>query len=377
MRLLQLNKYYPPYRGGIETTVRTITELLQDRAIIEVLTCNERNISEKEVNNKATIYKCGRLLRVGPMPVSISYLFKLRKVCKSADVVLLHMPFPWGDFALWLSGYKGKVALWWHSDIVRQKRLLHVYKPLLKWTLNRADVIFAATQGHISGSSFLKPYQEKCKIVPFGVKEDLLLDGEKHLVKQHDGPVRFLFVGRMVYYKGCEILVRAFANMTEKNCYLTMVGAKTELSDYCEKIASELGIEKRICFTGDVPDMDVQRYFADSDVFVLPSIYKSEAFALVQLEAMAYGIPVINTNLPSGVPWVSIDGETGITVEPMDISGLSEAMDTLARDPVLRQRYGLAGRERVERYFTMKRMKDELWKELCLLNGSLEKALEG
>lgn len=77
-----------------------------------------------------------------------------------------------------------------------------------------------------------------------------------------------------------------------------------------------LGLEERVKFLGKVSNEPLKYCYQICDVFVLPSVEPTEAFGLVQLEAMAYGKPVINTLLPIGVSFVSIDGKTGLTVEP-------------------------------------------------------------
>ena len=89
----------------------------------------------------------------------------------------------------------------------------------------------------------------------------------------------------------------------------------------------------------------------ECDFLVLPSVANSEAFGLVQLEAMVYGKPVINTSLPTGVPHVSLDGETGLTVPPESETALAKAMQTLISDADLRSRYGAAAKKRVETVF--------------------------
>ncbi|MDO5112681.1 MAG: glycosyltransferase [Clostridia bacterium] len=355
-RIVQLNKYYAPHTGGVETVVQNIAEGLKDSTAMQVLVCAPDAKTREDTVNGVAVRRSGRLCEVGPMPVSLRYLQDVRRAAKTADVLHLHMPFPWGDLALRLSGYKGKVALWWHSDVVRQQRLLKLYMPLMRWTLERADVIAVATQGHIDGSAFLKPYESKCRIIPFGVDEAYYAAGAP--VAAHP-PVNektdFLFIGRMVYYKGCDVLLDAFARMREKNCTLTMVGDGVLLEGLRAQ-ALQLGVADRVTFTGAVSKEELMRRIAACDVFVLPSVARSEAFGLVQIETMAYGKPVINTDLPSGVPYVSLDGVTGLTVPPEDASALAAAMDKLAGDAQLRLSYGKAARERVEREYRMETM---------------------
>lgn len=372
LKIVQLNKYYAPHTGGVETVVQNIAEGLNARSDMRVLVCSGDGSDHEDTVNGVAVHRSGRLFEVGPMPVSLRYLREVKKAAKSADVLHLHMPFPWGDLALRLSGYRGKVVLWWHSDVVRQKKLLKLYLPLMRWTMKRADAIIVATQGHIDGSAFLKPYAEKCRIIPFGVDEEYYAEGAKYAQSpsQNETP-NFLFIGRMVYYKGCDVLLSAFARMKEKNCKLTMVGDGV-LLEQLRAQAKELGIADRVEFTGAVSKEELKRRIADCDVFVLPSVARSEAFGLVQIESMAYGKPVVNTNLPSGVPYVSLDGVTGLTVPPEDENALAEAMDTLARDGQLRVRFGIAARERVEREYRMDVMTSRvftLYTELCGGNG--------
>ena len=104
-------------------------------------------------------------------------------------------------------------------------------------------------------------------------------------------------------------------------------------------------------FLGSLSDADLRAALQECDFLVLPSVANSEAFGLVQLEAMVYGKPVINTALPTGVPHVSLDGETGLTVPPESETALAKAMQTLVSDADLRSRYGAAAKKRVETVF--------------------------
>lgn len=365
IRVLQVNKLYYPVTGGIERVVQQLAEGLCEDTDTKVLVCRRKGRTIVEQIAGIEVTRASSMGMLSSLPLSVSFLWKFRRMAKDRDIIHIHMPFPLGDLACFLSGYKGRVILWWHSDIVRQKKLMKLYRPLMEWLLRRADCIVVATQGHIDGSKYLKPYQEKCRIIPFGV--DLKIEKEadrwyeegRLLERSEEKPdaVKFLFVGRLVYYKGCRTMIEAFVQAAKGNSriQLDIVGTGS-LEPELKKQTEELGLTDRIYFHADVSDDELIQYFKECDVFVLPSLQRSEAFGLVQIEAMAFGKPVINTKLPSGVPYVSLHGETGLTVEPGNAAELAEAMQYLAEHPVERCRIGERARARMEEQFRMDKM---------------------
>lgn len=340
IKVLQVNKLYAPVTGGIERVVQQLAEGLRDRTDTKVLVCQKKGKGKTERLKGVEVHRSSSLGTFFSMPVSLSFLRDFRRLSRDRDIVQLHLPFPLGDLACRLSGYRGTVVLWWHCDIVRQKKLMLVYKPLMKWMLRRADVIIVATQGHIDHSPYLRPYAKKCVVIPFGVpRVDKIPPFREQL------PVRFLFVGRLVSYKGCEVLLRAFQQVEEAE--LTLVGDGV-LKDELEALARELRLTGRVRFLHGVSDAQVKRQLQRCDVLVLPSVNRAEAFGLVQIEAMSWGKPVINTRLPSGVPYVSLDQVTGRTVEPDDPDALAQAMREMVEHPERRRRWGENARKRVE-----------------------------
>ena len=249
---------------------------------------------------------------------------------------------------------------------MKQKKLLALYKPILRAFLRRADAIIVATQGHIDGSAFLPPFRDKCVVIPYGIPtaEYLQAPAAPILTEKLRGkPLRkLLFVGRLVYYKGVDVLLRAFART--EGCALFLAGEGV-LEPQLRQEAQTLGVADRVFFLGRLTDAQLRAAFRDCDIFVLPSVANSEAFGIVQLEAMVYGKPVINTALPTGVPLVSIHGETGLTVPPGDETALADAIRTLAEDDALREAYGAAAQRRVLEHFELDNMIDGVYRVLA------------
>ena len=161
-----------------------------------------------------------------------------------------------------------------------------------------------------------------------------------------------LAVGRLVYYKGFEYLIKA---MRCVNATLLLVG-DGPLRRVLERVAEDSGVSGRVHFLGNVND--IAPYYSACDVFILPSIASSEAFGIVQIEAMANGLPVINTNLHTGVPYVSVNNVTGLTVPPRDADSLAAAIRLLLDRADLRAQFWQSARLRVSDEFTVAKMKE-------------------
>ncbi len=366
LRILQVNKFYPPHIGGIETVIQQVSQGLKDRAEVSVLVCQPKGRGVREVCDGVPVTRCSSWRTVASCPVSFSFFREFRRMAKEADVIECHLPFPLADLACLLSRTKKRVVIAWHSDVVKQKKLLALYKPILRAFLRRADAIIVATQGHIDGSAFLPPFRDKCVVIPYGIPtaEYLQAPAVPILTEKLRGkPLRkLLFVGRLVYYKGVDVLLRAFART--EGCALFLAGEGV-LEPQLRQEAQTLGVADRVFFLGRLTDAQLRAAFRDCDFFVLPSVANSEAFGIVQLEAMVYGKPVINTALPTGVPLVSIHGETGLTVPPGDETALADAIRTLAEDDALREAYGAAAQRRVLEHFELDNMIDGVYRVLA------------
>lgn len=365
LKVLEVNKAYYPHIGGIETLVKQYSQELGTicNADVKTLVCRDgRGKTTRETLDGVKLTRAGSLGTYFSCPLSLSFIRLFRKMAREADVVHIHVPFPLADAALLLSGFKGRVVVSWHSDVVKQKKLMTFYKPFMMKLLKRADCIITATKGHIDGSDYLPDFRRKCKIVPYGITPEDYLSVERSSILTNrlsdKKNVKVFFTGRLVYYKGVDILLKAFT-MTE-NCELFIAGTG-EMEQELKDFAKRHNIEKKVHFLGFLPDNELKQAYANCDIFVLPSVLKSEAFGIVQLEAMVYGKPVINTKLPSGVPYVSIHGKTGLTVPPSDAKALAKAINTLVADAKMRENFGKAAAERVMTEFNEKNVIRKLY----------------
>ena len=293
--------------------------------------------------------------------LSPAMIFRLRKINKEYDIIHIHHPDPMACLALFLSGYKGPVVLHWHSDILKQKMLLKLYSPLQNWLLRRAKVIVGTTPVYVQESPFLENIQRKVISVPIGIDEMKPVPGRVAQIKERYAGKKIIFsLGRLVEYKGYEYLIKASQKLNDD--YIILIGGKGPLQEYLQSLIDELGVRKKVKLLGFIDDKDLPDYFGACDLFCLSSIWKTEAFGIVQIEAMSCGKPVIAMNIPeSGVSWVNINRFSGINVKPEDADALAEAITAVLTDECLYEELARGARRRYETMFTK-----ALMTKLCL-----------
>jgi glycosyltransferase involved in cell wall biosynthesis len=355
MKILHLGKFYPPHRGGIETHLEVLCRELSKSAAIEVIVANHRAGDETESIEGVTVRRLHAIVNVAAAPICPRMIQEIRAT--PADIVHLHTPNPYAALAFLLSGHPAALVVSWHSDIVRQRVLAQMLGPFERFMVRRAVALIASSPNYIDTSPVLKRNRAKCRVIPYGIDGAEFRPREAvaiAAIRRRYGARLVLAVGRLVYYKGFEHLIRA---MTNVRGHLLIVG-DGPLRARLQAEATRGGVAARVTFLGNVTRAALLDYYQAADVFALPSVARSEAFGIVQLEAMASGVPVVNTRLPSGVPFVSVDGETGLTVEPAAPAAFGAAINRLLDTPELRARYGAAARRRVSEHFSLAAMVD-------------------
>ncbi|MCR4675094.1 MAG: glycosyltransferase, partial [Lachnospiraceae bacterium] len=311
--------------------------------------------------------RCKQFLNVASTPFSFQFLKEMKDRGEEDGVTIYNFPYPLCDIGILFHRYKGKLVLWWHCDFVSYKKLAPFYRPFVKHSLKKADMILVSSDGTIDGSDLLPQFRDKCVKVPYSISDEHLAEGQAYVQengfgrgkdREGDDTVHILFLGRLVWYKGGDLLLRVFKRLLDEgngNYDLTFVGGGPKQEEL-ESLTKELGLKECVRFTGMISEEEKREEIKKSDFLVLPSTSEAESFAIVQIEAMAFGKPVINTRLNSGVPYVSMDGESGITVTPGSEEELLAAIKKLGEDESLRETYGRGAYERVQKEYTREKM---------------------
>lgn len=342
MRILHLAKYYWPRSGGMERVVQDLAEGAAAAGHEVSVVAVESRTGGRVGGQRSTVTRVFSFGALGSEEIAPGYLTAARR---RADVIHLHHPHPLADVASLLRSRRTPLVVTQHQD-----GRAPGYKLLARAVLRRAAAVVVPSRAHLALSQELEGFENKLEVIPFGIDEARWADVPRRPL---DAPPKAIFIGRLVKFKGLDVLLRALERVPDLR--LDIVGAGPE-GPRLKTLAQALALADRVRFFGEYPDDDLPRRMAEADFLVLPSVTIDEMFGLVVLEAMAASRPVITTAVPTGVREVNLPGETGLEVPVHDVRSLAEALDTLARDPFKREKMGDAGRARVEKYFTRQLM---------------------
>jgi glycosyltransferase involved in cell wall biosynthesis len=350
-RILHVGKYYPPHVGGMETHLQYLVSHQSSLLSVEVVVANDRFVTQTEVVDGARITRVASFGTLASQPICPGLPWKMAG--RGKTMVHLHLPNPWAAQAYLMSGHKGVLIVTHHSDTLGRRHLRRFVEPSVRRVMQRAKAIIVTSKRYLENSEELAGFHDKCHIVPLGIDVDVFKAEsmeEVRAIRAKYGPRLIVSVGRLVPYKGFEFLLQAMKNI---DATLLLIGSGP-LQEHLEAAVEKLGITGKAHLLGHVGD--IVPYYRAAQMLVLPSVSRAESFGMVQLEAMACGIPVVNTELDSGVPEVSLHGVTGITVPPEDPKALAHAIRILLDNPETRANYGQAAAVRVGEKFTARQM---------------------
>jgi glycosyltransferase involved in cell wall biosynthesis len=354
MRILHAFKVYTPdNHGGIVEAIARIASGTPIGDSASLLVCRYIGLGSTINVDGLQVERTTTLAQFSSLPISPGYIPVFHQRARDADVVAFHAPFPFIDIGLML-GIPDKTALviHWHAEITGRSLFRPIISPLLKKSVERADCIIVSHPSIVEQSEYLASHAAKCVVAPYGIDTDFWSgrtpeDEAPISALRQKYPRLIVACGRLVPYKGFDVLLRALKSV---DAHLYIAGAGP-LEAELKAIATASGVADRVTFAGYLSREQQRQAFGAADLFVLPSVNEAEAFGIVQLEAMCSGIPVVNTNLPTGVPWVARDGLEGLTVAPRDDAALAAAMSRLLDDPDLAKRLGAASKERAVSLF--------------------------
>lgn len=356
VNIVHFGKYYFPDTGGIESvTVSLAKGAVTEGHAVSVICFEKTPANEKEVIDGVQVTRTPIAKLLASQPLGLKYFLQCLSAAKSADVVHLHVPNMLGALCALFIPTKTRLLVHWHSDVINKGLLGKVLRPLESALLRRADSIVATSQVYADASTTLASFKDKITVVPIGVP-DTKHEGDGSqlppaLAEKIGSRKIILAVGRLVPYKGFNVLIQAAQHLTKDSVVVIVGGGPMEQE---LQQAVELGSAKdRVLLVGRLSDAVLHTLFERATLYCLPSTYRAEAFGVVLLEAMAYGLPVVASDIPgSGVPWVNRHDVSGLNVPVGDVNALADACNQILVSEEMRARLSHGARQRYLAEFT-------------------------
>ena len=347
-KVTHITRYAYPHIGGIEAVISQINDSLSNEEFEkEVLCCS--NTEKSSLENGVKYDRCRFLFEFAANTISPEFIWKLSRV--NTDILHYHMPFIFAVIAHFIARPKyRKLYITYHSDIIGYDKIMKPFWFIYKKFIEQADKIHVLSPNIIESSKIINAYKEKCIVIPQCINlEDKSDSEEVNRIKEKYAGKKILFsIGRLVKYKG---FIHGIEAMKKVDNAVYIIGGSGPLKKYFENYIKRNNLQDKAKLLGRVEDNELDNYYKACDIYLFPSVMQSEAFGIVQLEAMKYGKPVINTNLGTGVNYVSIHNETGLTVEPKNSEELALAINKLLSDDKLRETMGKNAKKRCNNFF--------------------------
>lgn len=364
---------YPDSLGGAEQFIRHLT-LAARRFGVEstVLALSDNPSKASQKIESYTLHQAKKTFEVASMGVSVEAIGMFRSLLREADVVHYHFPWPFADLLHFAVGVRKPSIVTYHSDVVRQRQLLHMYRPLRNWFLSSVNRIVATSPNYLATSPVLRGLKHKVDVIPLGLDQSLYPQPSADKLQQWEdrfGRRFFLFVGVLRYYKGLHILLEACRN---RDFTVVIVGAGPTEESLRQK-AAEFGMDN-VHFLGFLPDADKVALLTLCTAVVFPSHLRSEAFGLTLVEGAMFGKPLISSEIGTGSSFVNAHGETGFVVPASNPQALASAMQSISDQPELASQMGRAAALRYHALFNADKMGADyarLYSKVCVRHISI------
>lgn len=344
MRVLHVFKtYYPDTFGGVERTIHAIAKGAVAHGIqSDVLSLSRDPVANTVEFDGHVAYKAKLDLEFASTGFSREAFSKFKDLGAKADVVHYHFPWPFMDLLHLVHPPGRPTVVTYHSDIVKQKLLLQLYKPLMHRFLSSVTRIVATSPNYLENSEVLQRYRDKTDVIPIGLDEADYPRASQELRDRWRARFAkpfFLFVGVLRYYKGLHTLIEAAKNVDAD----ILIAGEGPMEVELKAQAASAGLTN-VHFLGAVSDLDKAALLELCTAFVFPSHLRSEAYGLSLVEAAMFGKPMISCEIRTGTSFVNLHGKTGTVVPPEDAEALAGAMALLVEQPSMARLQGSAAR---------------------------------
>lgn len=307
MRVLHFYKtYYPDTMGGTEQMINQLARAGVSLGIqTDVLSLSQNPLPATVDVDGHSVHRVKTNFEVASMACSFSVFRRFSELIKQVDLVHYHYPWPFMDIVHFASRIKIPTVMTYHSDIVRQKMGLQLYRPLKHRFLSSVDRIVATSANYLDTSPVLSQYRDNTDVIPIGIDPLNYPKSTPQLLKKWQtliGPRFFLFVGMLRYYKGLHVLLEA---MKETDYPLVILGSGP-LEMTLKAQAEQLEL-KHVHFVGVLSNEDKAALFELCYAVVFPSHLRSEAFGISLLEGAMYGKPMISCEIGTGTSFINLD----------------------------------------------------------------------
>ncbi|MFC4892664.1 glycosyltransferase [Pseudofrancisella aestuarii] len=357
-------------KGGIEAFIDNLCNATEDLGVENIVfsLANKTSYPNFITYGKYKIYHAKKNLEISSAAFSLSAFYIFRKLIKEVDIVHYIFPNPFGDVLHTLCNIKKPTIITYQSDIVKQKRLLKFYQPLMYRFLKSANKIVCTSPNYLKTSDTLLKFKEKVEIIPIGIdiKTYPSISSERIRYWKSKLPEKyFLFIGKLRYYKGLYTAIDAVYNTSIQ---LVICG-----NGFLEKELKEYAFQKSIKnvhFINSFTEEDKVAILTLCYGFVFPSQLRSEAFGISLLEGAAFGKPLISCEIGTGTTYINLNDITGLVINPNSPELLKEAMLYLLNNPKKAEKFGENSKNRAKNLFSLELQAKSyinLYKELIRL----------
>ncbi|QRX84519.1 glycosyltransferase family 4 protein [Glaciimonas sp. PAMC28666] len=356
MRVLHFYKTsFPSSMGGVEQVIAQLARGTSKLGVqTDVLSLSANPGVSPMAMDGHSLYRAKLNIEIASSGFSASAFWQFAQLAKKADVIHFHFPWPFMDLVHFATRAHKPTVVTYHSDIIRQQKLLKIYRPLKRMFLSSVDRIVATSPSYLSSSAVLTRYADKVSVIPIGLDKTSYpapLPALQQYWRERLGEKFFLFIGVLRQYKGLHILLAAAQGT---NYPIVIVGAGPMEEELKAQVA-QLGLQN-VHFLGQVSEEDKVALLTMSYAVILPSHLRSEAFGISLLEGAMYGKPLLSCELGTATTFINLSNETGLVVPPNDVDALRNAMQVLWDNPEVAAEMGRRAEERYWAQFTAKQM---------------------